>query len=42
MENNPINDTILYAWEEKNIPRKSNLYEYEEGVEYEFVGFEED
>ena len=42
VENNPIHDAMLYAWEEKNIPRKSNLYEYEEGVEYEFVGFGED
>ena len=42
IENNPISDRVLYAWDEKNVPRKRDLYEYEEGVEYEFVGFEED
>ena len=42
VENNPISDDILYAWDEKNIPRKRDLYVYEDGVEYEFVDEDED
>lgn len=37
VENNHVTDEILYKWDETNIPRQRNLYEYEEGVEYEFL-----
>lgn len=37
VENNHVTDDILYNWDEMNIPRKRNLYEYEKGVEYEFL-----
>ena len=37
IENNHVTDEILYKWDEMNIPRQRNLYEYEEGVEYEFL-----
>ena len=42
VENNYITDDLLYAWELKNIQRPTNIYEYEDGAEYEFVSFEDD